>query len=335
MSRASSILTSSESRLATRSLRRLLRRSGLPPDLDIREHPRSGRNRLFLVTAEERTWLAKAAPTTTESWFYRQIGPNVHWTPGSTQVADAAVVVTDYLDRCPSLFDVSGDDPVAAIETLVALAPLLAELHQWPVDDETPEARPALPQLDPVHVSAWVNGNTASRHVLRSLQRREQLCQSLRRTLSGAGPRGVIHGDLKTDNVLRSPEGPLLIDWELAGHGAVAWDLGSVLGSILAIWIDGVNLEGSGPDDWFGDVRVPYAEVCDAVRRFMTAYQRAVPPDVVPGLPTIVDAFASWLVVRSWAEATFIRQVNPRHLLRLVLAEGIVRNPHAILRQAA
>jgi len=45
----------------------------------------------------------------------------------------------------------------------------------------------------------------------------------------------------------------------------------------------------------------------------------------------VVTYTASWLLGRAWTESLFGRQVNPRHLLRLVIAEGLVRNPHALL----
>ena len=291
---------------------------------------------MFLVASGEARWLVKAPRSGSESWFYETIGPHVRWIPTHTDVADPSVVLTEYLEGCPSLFDISAADPAEAIDGLVSLAPVLAELHRWPTEGaEVPSATPPLPELDPVHVSAWVDGTQPSRHLLRSLQRRERLCQSLRRACARVGPQGLIHGDLKLDNVLSSPAGPIVIDWELGGHGPLAWDLGSVLGSILAIWIDGADLDQPAPDHWFENAVIPYPEACSAVRRFVSEYRARVTGPMMPTLSILVDYLASWLVARSWVESSLIPQVNPRHLLRLIIAEGIVRSPQALLPEFA
>ena len=56
---------------------------------------------------------------------------------------------------------------------------------------------------------------------------------------------------------------------------------------------------------------------------------------MMPTLSILVDYLASWLVARSWVESSLISQVNPRHLLRLIIAEGIVRSPQALLPEFA
>lgn len=321
--------------ITTRALRRILTRSGLPAPLVITEHPRSGRNRLFVVTGEDRRWFAKAAASATESWFYTEVGPHLTWVPAATPVDDPTLVLTEHLDGLPTVQDVEEADPGAAMAALVALAPALAELHTWPVPrpHDVPAAAPPLPQLDPIHAAVWLDSPASSRQLLERLHRRELLCGALRDAGAGVGPQGLIHGDLKIDNVLCAPAGPVVLDWELAGHGAVGWDLGSVVGSILALWVAGLDIDGAGPEAWLETGSVPYAEVCAAVRQLVADYRKHARGQV-PSRSMLATYTAAWMVGRSWADSLFSPRVNARHLLRFVIAEGLVRNPEALFGEA-
>lgn len=287
-----------------------------------------------MVTGEEHPWFAKAAASPTESWFYEEVGAHLTWVPAAIRLGDPTVVVTEYLDL-PTVHDIEAADPRSAIGVLVALAPALAELHGWPVRPSSgaPPAVPALPELDPIPASAWLDSPASSRLLLGRLHRRELLCAALRDVAAAPGPRGLIHGDLKVDNVLSSPTGPVVLDWELAGHGAVGWDLGSVAGSIVALWLASLDLDDDRPEAWFDTAAVPYREVGEAARQLVADYRKHA-RGPVPSRSTLATHTAAWLVGRSWVESLFRPQVDPRHLLRLVIAEGLVRRPEALFGEA-
>lgn len=316
----------------TRSMRRILVGAGLP-HFTLTEHPRSGRNRMFVATVAEGRWFAKAGASEAESWFYREVGVDLDWVPASLPLSDPRVTLTDYLDDRPSVIEVAAEKPTQALGVLVSLAPHLAELHGWSRSLRStpmPAATPALPQLEPVHVLMWLDSTPASCQVLHSIQRRSVLRAALRTGLAGAGPRGLIHADLKGDNILCGATGPMVIDWELCGEGHTAWDIGSVVGSMLAIWLDGVDFQDSAPGAWLEQTVVPYKEIRDATRQLVTDYRTTL-GERTPSTATIASYSATWLAVRSWAESLFGHQVNPRHLLRLIVAEGLVRNPTVLL----
>ena len=318
--------------MTTRSLRRLLVRSGLPEPLALTEHPRSGRNQLFTVAAGDRRWFAKIAASSTESWFYDVVGAHLPWVPAALPVDDPSVVVTEHLDHLPTVQDREQEDPRGAMAVLVALAPALAELHAWPLppDGNAPAATPPLPELDPIHASVWLDSPASSRRILERLHPRDLLCGAFRDASAGIGPAGMIHGDLKVDNVLCGPAGPVVLDWELAGRGPIGWDLGSLVGSIVALWVAGLDIDGAGPEAWLDSGSVPYAEVGDTVRQLVAGYRVHAAPGTVPSRSILAAYTVAWIVGRTWVESLFSPKVNPRHLLRLVVAEGLVRNPQTM-----
>jgi len=327
----------SPARLAdARSLRRRLVRHGFPADVVVSEHPRSGRNHLFVVAGGSRRWFAKCCASPTEAWFYREVGPAFGWVPGAVPTGDPTITLIDYVEDAETVLDVARRDPAEALAALGTVSSLLADLHGWtppPDGAATPRAVPALPQIDPVHVSLWLDGTEASIHLLRSFHARPLLRDALRAAIAGAGPVGVIHGDLKGDNILCAPQGPMVVDWELAGTGPVSWDVGSIIASAIAIWADSVDLLAP-QSAWFASASVPYRDLCDLADEVVTAYRERGLLDAACHSSVVASA-AAWLVVRSWAECQFANQVDPRHLLRLILAEGLVRNPQALFRAAA
>jgi aminoglycoside phosphotransferase (APT) family kinase protein len=116
----------------------------------------------------------------------------------------------------------------------------------------------------------------------------------------GAAVRGdhLVHGDLRTDNVLLTDAGAVVIDWPAAVVGAPWIDL---VGLLPALRLDG----GPPPADVFADHPVGRTADPDAVNVFLAAItgyftrQSLLPPP--PGLPT-VRAFqaAQGEIARSW-----------------------------------
>jgi Ser/Thr protein kinase RdoA (MazF antagonist) len=96
-------------------------------------------------------------------------------------------------------------------------------------------------------------------------------------------PCTVIHGDVKWDNVLvrRRPDGAWrlwLVDWELAGWGDPAWDLGGIVEGIVT-----------------GFAAEP-GTVAPLVRTVVGAYRDAAPPELAPHPESLVRAVAARLV---------------------------------------
>ncbi|WP_437293165.1 phosphotransferase [Sorangium sp. So ce426] len=86
----------------------------------------------------------------------------------------------------------------------------------------------------------------AGHKTIEILQQQEALCAALDRLREQWSPETVIHGDVKSDNILVLPApygaaaGPpevRLVDWELVQLGDPAWDVGSALHDLVLFWI--------------------------------------------------------------------------------------------------
>lgn len=311
-------------------IREALTAAGVSEPVALADHPRSGRNQIVEVTGDGRAWIAKRTQAPAEAWFAATVAPSVSWAPRCVPVEDPDLVIVERLTDAATVHELAGSDPDAALDALVDLAEPLAELHAWPTDDDTPPCAAALPELDPVNVVAVIDATEPAREVLRRLHRRDALREAMRRTYVVEEPIGLIHGDLKSDNVLVAAGTPTLIDWELCGTGPLAWDLGSVVGSMLAMWVDSADLDAPDAGAWLAGAAVPYEQVADASRRFTERY-RVAARGPVPDPGAIAAAAATWLVARAWAESLQRLTVDPRLLLRLVVAEGAVRHPARLL----
>jgi orotate phosphoribosyltransferase/AMMECR1 domain-containing protein len=96
----------------------------------------------------------------------------------------------------------------------------------------------------------------ANIQLLAAIQSNERLCDHLSNLDGSWESSGLIHGDVKLDNIVACDDerrGAIaLVDWELAGSGDPRWDVGSALGELLHMWlVDTVSreLEASASPD--------------------------------------------------------------------------------------
>jgi thiamine kinase-like enzyme len=126
--------------------------------------------------------------------------------------------------------------------------------------------------------------SAANLKLVRIIQQFGNFGESLERLHSGWRRDTLLHFDLKADNwlVLRPHrQGRFtrlnLVDWELAGIGDAAWDIGSVLADYLSYWllsIPGAELPPDGRSE-SGGVRL--ATIQPAARAFWKAYVQRMP----------------------------------------------------------
>jgi Ser/Thr protein kinase RdoA (MazF antagonist) len=299
-------------------------------------HPSSGRNRLFLVKHDTGVvWLAKQdlAGSATEGWFYEEVAERVGSVPSCILAEpENAFVVLEVERGSRTLEHLEKTDPASVIETLVALAGPLARLHTFEADrSRMPFAKIPLPELDPVNALEWASMSEGAKRVTRDVQANPVLARTIREAFDGLGPRGLIHADLKLDNILSDSDNrPVLLDWECAGLGPLAWDLGAAVGSMLLLWADRLTLDGRADETrgWIDE-----EHIFTAARRFMSAY-REYTFGAGPGrlLPQIVAGYASaFIILRTWIEASLSPTAPRKTPMRLFVARAILDDPTHLL----
>jgi Ser/Thr protein kinase RdoA (MazF antagonist) len=77
----------------------------------------------------------------------------------------------------------------------------------------------------------------------------------------------LIHGDMKLENCLVTPDTIHLVDWELADVGEAAWDAGSIFQAYLMWWLSSIP-PGGDP----AEAAYPLEAVQPAIRAFWDAY---------------------------------------------------------------
>jgi aminoglycoside phosphotransferase (APT) family kinase protein len=149
-------------------------------------------------------------------------------------------------------------------------------------------------------------GNAA---LMRLVQHNRSLSDGLDALAEAWRPQILIHGDPRWENWLieRSDEGTpprlVLIDWEFAGLGDPAWDVGSVLCEYLAYWVRSIpELPGTMPQRAMQHTDVPLERVQPVMRALWLAYaRRRLPADLDEEL-TLVTRFAAAKLVQFAAE---------------------------------
>jgi aminoglycoside phosphotransferase (APT) family kinase protein len=96
-------------------------------------------------------------------------------------------------------------------------------------------------------------------------------------------PRDVlVHGDAKLDNVVAGPDDRVrLVDFEHAGAGDPAWDLGASTGDYLSRWLLSVRASAAaGLAAWLERATVPRARCTASARAVLAGYEQERPlPD--------------------------------------------------------
>lgn len=184
------------------------------------------------------SWLAAACPSASAiapkplSWDGRLL--RFEWLHGQ--------------DLCAFAADQRSVDTRVAARVAVALALIHADT---PVTSPfVTQARPRTrlhrpgPEFVTTHSAAGID-------LVKLIQRSTRLCALLDRLPDNTATH-FVHGDLRWENVFISGDGLVapevrIVDWEHAGLGDPAWDLGCFVASAIASWIDSFP-EGAPPD---------------------------------------------------------------------------------------
>lgn len=159
-----------------------------------------------------------------------------------------------------------------------ALGRLLAILHAVPPDSaETPSHldrswgralyEPAYEQIQQMSAGAL--------DLLERLQASQELCDRLRRLDEEASGDAFVHGDLRWDNCLTVGPHVHVIDWERAGPGDAAEDLGAAFGEYLRLWLGSIPIvDAADPGRLAHHAGHPLERLQPVMRSLWAAYRR-------------------------------------------------------------
>jgi aminoglycoside phosphotransferase (APT) family kinase protein len=163
----------------------------------------------------------------------------------------------------------------------------LASVHALSPPEESDELavpEPAGLFLDRPGLPILHDFSSAGADLVRLVQRSAELAERLEELRRTWRREAFIHHDVRWDNVLitRSARGSAvikLIDWEAAGLGDPASDLGGFLGDYVAFWVNSIPLTSQArPDSYLELASYPLAAMQPALRACWNAYVRVAAP---------------------------------------------------------
>jgi Ser/Thr protein kinase RdoA (MazF antagonist) len=213
----------------------------------------------------------------------------------------------------------------------------LGALHRLPAD-RLHELPPDLNQMwglslpDPSH-RLLLDLSAGARDLVARLQASEGLCHRLEELGDASTDGTLVHGDLRWDNCLavaapgsRRRTRVLLVDWELAGPGAAAFDVGTVLAEYLRVWIGSIPIaDPRDPGRLVAQARYPLRRMQPAIQAFWAAYRLASPRR--PALRRVVE-LAAVRVLQTAVERAQDLAAPSAHVVTLMqLADNMLRHP--------
>lgn len=323
---------------------RLLSRGLLGKGEDIVVRDLSRRNRGYAITEKDRAFFVKqnvdgARALRRETSIYRRAGretgrslapylPRLHY-------QDGRVVVLELLAGARTLTDCVGSRRAASAAACARLGEALRLVHSSPPRSVSRAERPWVLELAAPPVEMLRDASAANVELLRIIHQSEFFCSALASLRSAWRASALIHGDLRADNVMvqrgagRLRDDIRIIDWELSGIGDPAWDVGSVIGSFLSLWISSLPfVPGTSLPRLVKLARIPLARIRPGIGAFWSAYAAELPPRARRALLARALRFAAArLVQHAWEESCESVRLTGNAICALQLSANLLSDP--------
>jgi aminoglycoside phosphotransferase (APT) family kinase protein len=216
----------------------------------------------------------------------------------------------------------------------------LALLHSRPPDSVG--ARPE--GLDPSWPLAWHRPwldelrelSAVGAELLRLTQASKAMCDGLDELRESWRAESLIHGDARWENWIALPALPsqartrvVVVDWELAGGGDPALDVGAVMGEYLLAWLESIPVV-DGRDPWrlLHHARLPLHRLRPSLGVFWSTYQQTSRGyGEGRSLRRTVRFAAVRLIQAAVEQARDSSQLRARMLLAMQLALNLLERP--------
>lgn len=199
------------------------------------------------------------------------------------------VLVLEYLRDAQTLLETYDERARFPCRHSAHAATALATLHQLSLEQGDAEALmlppPAALKIHRPDLDALCNMSAANRQFIGLLQRSSQLCLLLDSLRAEWRSLCLVHADVKWANIVfhrnhsRIRRSAFkLVDWEFAGVGDPAWDVGSVFHDYLYWWLlSAPVLDNATPQRLVEMASIPLEKIQPALRAFWAEYKRLVP----------------------------------------------------------
>jgi Ser/Thr protein kinase RdoA (MazF antagonist) len=179
--------------------------------------------------------------------------------------------------------------------------------------------------------------STAEMSLLRLVQHSEELCRSLDELAIAWREETIVHGDVRWDNCLavRDKSGRWrrlqLIDWETAGPGDPAEDVGAFLGEYLRTWLQSIpDLDPRERLTTAANARYPLVRMQPALRGFWLSYchhRHASPAQMSTVLRRATRYAAARILMSALEDAQLLPDLHRGLLNALQLSRAVFRRP--------
>jgi aminoglycoside phosphotransferase (APT) family kinase protein len=317
-------------------------------DGGLRVEDLSRKNRVFLVTAEGAPCYVVKAPSepgdggvAREAAVLKCLVEPRQFLPRCVMYDEAAQVLV--LETPPGARDLAQQYDRGRFSLILArqTGKALAAVHSTSprsldgVDPVDPRRLLAVHRLD---LETMGTLTAAGLELVRLVQGSADLCEGLDQLLSEPVRDGVVHGDLRWDNVLVVGRGgsrrrtrALLVDWELAAAGDPALDIGAYLAEYLRFWKRhaGMPEPGRAGNRLYAPARaLPHMQ--PTVAAFWEAYvrSRALPADELsPTLQRALRFAGARLVLAALEETQTLSELKYSLRMTLQLGANVMQRP--------
>jgi hypothetical protein len=172
--------------------------------------------------------------------------------------------------------------------------------------------------------------SAANVEILRIVQQSRVLCRNLESLARSWRPRALIHHDLRLANCVATMERLRIVDWESAGSGEPAWDVGSILADFLAFWVRSMELTVThGQRLPAHRARISIRRLQPAIRSFWTAYGAEQAEEFLPRAVQFAGARLIQTAVELTDRSSYL---TPHAVMLLQLSENILSDPAGAAR---
>ncbi len=177
----------------------------------------------------------------------------------------------------------------------------------------------------------------ANAQTIRILQKQDGLAKRLDVLRQGWRADTVIHGDIKSDNVLvwRSEVGPAyqirIVDWEMVQLGDPAWDLAGALHDFVGFWVGSMPLSlGMTVEERVARARYPLDVIQAAIRSMWHGYQAATELTSAQADELMLRAveFSAARMIQTAYEISYqLPHLSPRSVILLQISVNLLAEP--------